>query len=144
MVKGKLGIRSAKEARALLEGAVSSLHKKGKRKRSALPNTRVVDDPEGYKQSKAEAVSTPAFGVLASLSPNLSLARFAKKAKSKSFEGEGTLTVSLPADRSAYSDPFFVKELSKTLLLPADRKRLVDIGLVQSIEWIMVHIYLVT
>ena len=30
MVKGKLGIPSAKEARALLEGAASSSHKKGK------------------------------------------------------------------------------------------------------------------
>ena len=65
-----------------------------------------------------------------SLSPDPSLARSAKKAKSKSSEGEGTLIVSLPVDGSAYSDPSFVKELSETLLLPADRKRLVDIGLV--------------
>ena len=45
MVKGKLGIPSAKEAKALLEGAASSSQKKGKRKRPALPDTRVVDDP---------------------------------------------------------------------------------------------------
>ena len=49
MVKGKLGIPSAKEARALLEATASSSHKKGKRKRLALLDIRVVDDPEGYK-----------------------------------------------------------------------------------------------
>ena len=141
MVKGKLGIPSTKEARALLEGAASSSHKKGKRKRPALPDTRVVDDPEGYKQSKAEVASAPAAGVHVSLSINLFPARSAKKAKSKSSEGEGTLTISLPADGSAYSDPSFVKELSETLLLPADRKRLVDIGPVQAVEWSMAHLY---
>ena len=61
MVKGKLGIPSAKEAKALLEGAVSSSHKKGKRKRP-LADTRVVDDPEGYRQSKVEATSVAAAG----------------------------------------------------------------------------------
>ena len=30
------------------------------RKRPALPDTWVVDDPEGYKLSKAKATSTPA------------------------------------------------------------------------------------
>ena len=105
MVKGKLGILSAKEAKALLEGATSSSHKKGKRKRLDLPDTRVVDDPEGYKQSKAEVASAPAAGVHTSLSPNLSPTRSAKKAKSKSSEGEGTLTVSLLDDGYAYSGP---------------------------------------
>ena len=75
------------------------------------------------------------------LSPDLSPARSAKKVKSKSAEGEGNLTISLPADGSAYSDPSFVKELSETLLLPADCKRLVDIRPVQSVEWSMAHIY---
>ena len=125
----------------MLEGAASSSHKKGKRKRPAIPNTRVVDDPEGYKQSKAEAASSPSIGIHVFLSPYSSSARSAKKAKSKSSEGEGTLTISLPADGSAYSDPSFVKELSETLLLLADRKRLVDIRPVQSVEWSMAHIY---
>ena len=44
---GKLGIPSTKEARALLEGAASLSQKKGKRKRSALPDTRVVDASKG-------------------------------------------------------------------------------------------------
>ena len=48
MVKGKLGIPSAKEAKALLEGAASSSQKKGTRKRP-LADTRVVDNPEGYR-----------------------------------------------------------------------------------------------
>ena len=100
-----------------------------------------MDDPEGYKQSKAEAASAPAAGIVTSLSLDPFLARSVKKARSKSSEGEGTLTVSLPADSSAYSDPSFIKELSETLLLPADRKRLVDIGPVQSVEWSMAHIY---
>ncbi|KAL5583527.1 hypothetical protein UlMin_015969 [Ulmus minor] len=139
MVKGKLGIPSAKEAKALLEGAVSSSQKKGKRKRGPQVDTRVVDDPEGYKQSKAEAASVAAAG--ARVSPDPSSAKSAKRAKSKSSEGEGTLTVSLPADGSAYSDPSFVRELSETLLLPTDRKRLVDIGPVQSVEWSMAHLY---
>ena len=141
MVKGKLGIPSAKEARALLEGAASLSHKKGKRKRPALPDTRVMDDLEGYKQSKDKAASTPAAGVLAFLSPDPSPARSTERVKSKSSEGEGTLTISLPAYRSAYSDPSFIKELSETLLLPADRKRLADIRPVQSVEWSMAHLY---
>ena len=106
-----------------------------------MPDTRVVDDLEGYKQSKAKATSTIAAGAHTTLSPDPSPARSAKKAKSKSSEGEGTLTISLPADGSAYSNPSFVTELSDTLLLPADRKRMVDIGPVQSVEWSMAHLY---
>ena len=75
------------------------------------------------------------------VSPDSSPAKSAKRVKSKSSKGEGTLTISLPVDESAYSDPLFVKELSETLLLPADRKRLVDIGPVQSVEWSMAHSY---
>ena len=127
MVKGKLGIPSAKEAKALLEGAASSSQKKSKRKRPQV-DTRVVDDPEGYKQSKIEAASIAAAGAHVTISPDPSPAKSAKRAKSKSSEGEGTLTISLPADGSAYSDPSFVKELSETLLLHTDHKRLVDIG----------------
>ncbi|KAL5575743.1 hypothetical protein UlMin_017442 [Ulmus minor] len=49
MMSGKFSIPSTKEARALLKGAASSLQKEKKRKRQALPDKRVVDDPEGYK-----------------------------------------------------------------------------------------------
>ena len=64
----------------------------------------------------------------------LSPAKFAKKARSKSYEVEGIVTVSLPTDGSAYSDPSFVKDVTEALLLPADRKRLNEIGPVQSTE----------
>ena len=40
MMRGKFGISSAKEARALLEGTASSSQKKGKRKWSALSDTQ--------------------------------------------------------------------------------------------------------
>ena len=51
IMSGKFSIPLAKEAKALLEGAVSSLQKnKGKRKR--LLDTKVVDDLEDYKMSK--------------------------------------------------------------------------------------------
>ena len=93
-----------------------------------------MEDPEGYKQSKAEATSAPTARVLASLSPDPSLAKSAKNSKSKSSEGEGALTISFPAAGSAYSDPSFVKKLSETLLLPTNHKRLANIGLVQSVE----------
>ena len=75
------------------------------------------------------------------VSPDPSPARSTKRVKSKSSEGEGTLTISLLSDGSAYSDPSFVKELSETLLLPADHKKLVDIGPVQSVEWSMAYLY---
>ena len=57
-MSGRLGIPLAKEARALLESVTSSSQKKGKRKR--LPDTRVVDDPEAYKLSRAKAAVAPA------------------------------------------------------------------------------------
>ena len=65
----------------------------------------------------------------------------AKKARSKSSKGEETLTVTLLADGSAYSDPSFVKDMTKSLLLSADRKRLNDIGPMQSAEWSLAHAY---
>ena len=60
MMSGKLGIPSAKKAKALLKGAACSSQKEKKRKRSSLPDTRVVDDPQGYKMSKAEIAATQA------------------------------------------------------------------------------------
>ena len=68
-----------------------------------------------------------------SISTEPSPTNFAKK-KSKSSESEGALTVTLPTDGSAYSDPSFVKDLFEVLLLLADRKRLTNIGPVQSVE----------
>ena len=59
-MSGRFSIPLAKEAKALLEGAASSSQKKGKRKRSSIPDTKVVDDPEGYKLSKAEAAAANA------------------------------------------------------------------------------------
>ena len=55
-------------------------------------------------------------------------ARSAKKAKSKSFDNEGKLPVAFPAEGSAYSDPSFVNEVTECMLLPADRRRLTEIG----------------
>ena len=55
MMSGKFSIPSAKEAKKLLKGAASSSQKEKKRKRGPLPDTRVVDDPEAYKQSRAAA-----------------------------------------------------------------------------------------
>ena len=126
IMSGKFCIPSAK---ALLKDAVSSSQKERKRKRLSLLDTGVMDDPEGYKMSKAEtdvthAGTPPAF---ASIEPSS-----AKKAQSKSSEGEGSLTVTLSVEGSAYSDPSFVKDVTDALLLPADRKRLNEIGLVQS------------
>ena len=57
-MSGKLSIPSAKEAKVLMKGAASSSQKEKKRKRYAFPNTRVVDNPEGYRQSKAEVATT--------------------------------------------------------------------------------------
>ena len=49
--------------------------------------------------------------------------------------------MTLPAEGSAYSDPSFVKEVTEALLLPVDRKRLKEIGPVQSAEWSFAHAY---
>ena len=87
MMSGKLGISLAKEARALLKGVVSSLQKERKRKRLSLLDTRVVDDPEGYKMSKAKTTVTQARTPPASASVEPSPAKSTKKAQSKSSEG---------------------------------------------------------
>ena len=55
---GKLSIPLAKEAKALMKGAAISSQKERKRNRWALLDTRVIDGPEAYKMSKAEAVLT--------------------------------------------------------------------------------------
>ena len=79
-----------------------------------------------------------------SVSVELSPAKATKKVRSKSFEGEGTLTVTIPADGFAYFDLSFFKDMSESLLLPTNRKRLNDIGPVQSAEWSLAHAYKVS
>ena len=68
-------------------------------------------------------------------------AKSAKKARAKSSEDEGVQVVALPIDESAYSDPLFVKDVTEGLLLQADRKRLNEIGPVNSAKWSMAHAY---
>ena len=106
-----------------------------------LPDTRVVDNPEAYKQSRTEAVSTLVGKSQGAASAEPSPVKSAKKAKGKSSEGGDSVVVPMPSDGSVYSDPSFVKEVIEALLLPADRKRLAEIGLVQSAEWSCVHAY---
>ena len=97
-MSGKFSIPSAKKANALLEGLASS----------SIPVTRVVDDPEAYKLSKDEAASMPMIAGTppTSVSAELSPAKSAKK-KLKSFESKWALTVILPTNGFAYSDPSF-------------------------------------
>ena len=128
IMSGKFSIPSTKEAKALLKDAASSSQKEKKRKRPALLDTRVVDDPEGYRMSKAETTLIQAGTPPMSASVAPSPARSAKNAWSKSSEGKGVLTVTLPAKGSAYSNPSSVKEVTEALLLPANHKRLNKIG----------------
>ena len=104
MMSGKFNIPSAKEAKALLKGTASLSQKEKKRKRLALLDTRVVDDPKGYRLSKAEtnAIQTGKPPVSASVKP--SSAKSTKKVRYKSSEGEGLMTVTLPTEGSASVD----------------------------------------
>ena len=61
----------------------------------------------------------------ASIEP--SPAKSLRKTMSRSSETEGILNVPLPAERSTYSDPSFVREVADTLLLCADHRRLIKI-----------------
>ncbi|KAL5567410.1 hypothetical protein UlMin_030574 [Ulmus minor] len=65
----------------------------------------------------------------------------ANKAKGKYTEGGNSIVVPMPSDGSVYSDPSFVKDATEALLLSADRKRLSEIGPVQSAEWSCAHAY---
>ena len=70
-----------------------------------------------------------------------SLATSAKKAKTKSSEAEGKVLVAFPVEGSAYSDPSFVNEVTEGMLLPADKRRLTEIGSVKTTEWSLAHAY---
>lgn len=93
-----------------------------------------MDDPQGYKLSKAEIAATQAGMIPLSTSIEPSPAKSAKKAWLKSSKGEGPLTVTFLAEGFTYSDPSFVKDMTDALILQADHKRLNEIGLVQSAE----------
>ena len=67
--------------------------------------------------------------------------RSAKKDKGKSSEGKDSVVMPMAFDGSTYSDPSFVKDMTEALLLPVDRKRLTEIGSVQSAEWSYAHAY---
>lgn len=86
--------------------------------------------------SVAQEVAPPASG-----SVELTLAKPAKKAKTKSSEAEGKVLVAFPAEGSAYSDPSFVNEVTEGMLLPADWRRLTEIGPVKTTEWSLAHAY---
>ena len=51
------------------------------------------------------------------------------------------MVVTLPAKGFVYSDPSFVKDVTEGFLLPADRKRLNEIGPVKTAEWSLAHAY---
>ena len=76
-----------------------------------------------------------------SVSVEPSPVKSAKKAKSRSFEDEGKVVVTLLAEGSAYSDPSFVKEVIEGLLLPADWRRLNEIRPVKTAKWSLTHAY---
>ena len=140
-MSGKFSISSAKEAKQLLKGAVSSSRNEKKRKRGPLADTWVVDDLEAYKQSKAVASTAQTGTPPVSASIELSPAKSAKKAKTRSSEDEGKIVVAFPAEGSAYSDPSFVNKVTEGMLLPADRRRLNEIGPVKTTEWSLAHAY---
>ena len=141
MMSGRFSIPSAKDAKKLLKSAASSSQKEKKRKRAVLADTRVVDDPEAYKQSRAAASAAQEGTPPVSGSVEPTATKPAKKAKTKSSEADGKVLVSFPAEGSAYSDPSFVNEVTEGMLLPADRKRLTEIGPVKTAEWSLAHAY---
>ena len=59
----------------------------------------------------------------------------------RSSKVEDFVNVCFPSNRSAYSDPSFVKGIADSLLLSADYKRFADIGLVQIAKRSSAHIY---
>ena len=51
------------------------------------------------------------------------------------------MVVTLPTKGTAYSDPLFVKDVTECLHLPADQKRLNEIGPIKTTEWSLAHAY---
>ena len=102
---------------------------------------RVVDNPEAYKQSKAAASATQTGMPPVSTSIEPSLGKSAKKVKIRLTEDEGKIVVNFPAEGSTYSDPSFVNEVTEGMRLPADWRRLNEIGPVKTTEWSHAHAY---
>ena len=63
-----------------------------------------------------------------------SLAKSSRKDRLKLREAERVLSVELPEEGSVYLGPSFMCDVANSLLLPADRRRLTDIGPVQSVS----------
>ena len=63
----------------------------------ALPDTRVIDDPEAYKQSRAEAVLTMAGKSQGVASAEPFPMKSARKAKGKSSEGGDSVVMPMPS-----------------------------------------------
>lgn len=124
-----------------MKGAASSSQKEKKRKRGPLPYSQVIKDPEAYKQSKATASATQTGIPPVSTSVKPSSPKSTKKVKTRSSEDEGKIVVAFPAEGSTYSDPLFVNEVTEGMLLPADRRRLNEIGPVKTVEWSLAHAY---
>ena len=124
-----------------MKGTASLSQKEKKRKRQALPDTRVIDNPKGYMQSKAKVAATETGTPPVSTSVEPSLAKSTKKVKSQSSEDEGKVVVTLPTKASEYSNPSFVKDVTEGLLMPADRKMLNEIGPVKTTERSLAHAY---
>ena len=76
-----------------------------------------------------------------SASVELSPAKSSKKAKTRSSEDEGKIVVGFPAEGSTYSDVSFINEVTKGMLLPADRRRLNEIGPVKTTKWSLTQAY---
>ena len=139
IMSGKLNSPSARRPRLYQRGRRVRCRKKKKEEEDDLARqTRVVDDLAATKISVAKAASAPSTTPVGtpqiSASVDSSRAKPSRKIRSKLTESEGMLVVSLPDDGFAYSDPSFMKEVSTTLLLPANHKRLTDIRPIQSAE----------
>ena len=84
-MSGKFNFPSAKEAKALLEGAASASQKKEAKRKRTFPDTRVVDDYPSTKSSTTEASGAPSTTLvgtpLATASADPSLARSSRKTR---------------------------------------------------------------
>ena len=99
----------------------------GENKMKRLPNTSYVDIVIGVQSIPSASVEP---------SPAKSSAK-----KVKTSEEDGFVNLAFPFDESAYSDPCFIPTAADTLLLPANHRRLNDIGPIQATKWGIIHQY---
>ena len=118
----KFSYLSAKEARGLRMSEM-------KRKRP-LVDTSIVDDRATIKS------------VIAPGSVEPSHAKSSNKTKPN--EPQDVVSVYLPLDGSKYSDTSFIKGVADDLLLPTDRRKFIDICPVQTVEWGLVHVGMIS